>query len=433
VLRAAAFFRALRHPAYRRWAGAGLVSVTGTWLQVAAQAWLVLQLAGSGTVLGLAVSLQAVPGLVLGPWAGSLADRLPRRSILLASQLALVALALVQSALAATGHLAAWTLLAAAPLTGFVLALEGPAAGALGASLVPEEDLSNAIALGSIANSVGRVVGVAAGGVVVGLAGPAGAFLVNAVSFLPVIAVLLRLAEPARGSVDAATAPIREAAALLRRPDLSRTIGLQVVLGSLGRNYQVTMAVMAASVFGAGSGGYAALSTAFAAGALAGGFAAARIPHLGATAVLAAGGIGAVVQLASSASPSLAVFGAAVVAAAVAAVVFDTAVGTHLQVSSPDELRGRVLGIAGVASALAGVVGGTALGWLAEHLGGRGALAVGGAACLVAVAVAAPGLRGRHPEERVALEHEHARALAPRREERPVLAPDVDGAVPVAA
>ena len=139
----------------------------------------------------------------------------------------------------------------------------------------------------------------------------------------------------------------------------------------------------------------AALSTAFAVGALAGGVAAARLPRLGPAAVVAAGGAGAVGQLASSAAPTMATFGAAVVAAAVAAVVFDTAVAAHLQASSPDALRGRVLGIAGLASAAAGVVGGTALGWLADHVGGRGALALAGAACLVAVAAAAPGVLGR--------------------------------------
>lgn len=264
MLRADATFRALRHRAYRRWAAAGLVSVVGTWLQVAAQAWVMLELSDSGTVLGLAVSLQSLPGLLLGPWAGSLADRLPRRTILIGTQAALLLLALAQAALAATGALSAWTILAAAPLTGLALAVEGPAAGAFGASLVPEEDLSNAVALGSVANSLGRIAGVAAGGVVVAAAGPAGAFAANGLSFVPVIAALLTIAEPPRDRRAGAPVPVREAAAHLRRPDLSRTLGLSVVLGSLGRNYQVTMAVMAASVFHAGEGGYAALSTAFA-------------------------------------------------------------------------------------------------------------------------------------------------------------------------
>lgn len=366
----------------------------GTWLQIAAQGWLVLQLGGSGTALGLTVSLQALPGLLLGPWAGSLADRVSRRDIVLVSQLVLVALALVQAGLAWSGHLSAWTLLAIAPLTGIVLAVESPAQGALGASLVPDEDLPNALALGSITHSLGRIAGVAAAGIVVAVAGAGGAFFVNALSFLPVVFVLARLTEPPRVPVVEGDdrADVRIAARHLRRPDLARTLGLSVILGSLGRNYQVTMAVMAATVYGSGSGGYATLSTAFAIGALVGGVAAARLRRLGPHAVVVAGGLGAVLQLASAAAPSLAAFAVAVVGAAVAAVVFDTSVSAHLQASSPDALRGRVLGLVGVASAAAGVVGGTAVGWLAEHLGGRGALAIGGSICVLAVLSAAPGM-----------------------------------------
>jgi MFS family permease len=372
---------------------AGTISVIGSWMQVAAQSWVVLRLTGSSAALGLAVSLQAVPSLLLGPWAGVLADRVSRRAVLSCSQTVHALLALTLAALAATDHLSAGVLFVAALLTGLIGAAEGPANGAIAAELVDGDDLPNAIALGGVSNSLGRVVGVASAGIVLGLVGPSAAFALNALSFLPVLFVLRTL--------TVGVAPVRDRSRSNPWMDLAEgmrvvrhhgslllTLLVAFVLGAFGRNYQVTMAVMAADVFHRGAGGYAVLSMAFAVGALIGGAIAAQWGRSTFRSVLVVGALGGVLQLASSAAPSMQTFVVVIVGIGAMAVLFDTVVAAHVQVSTDPRLRGRVLGAAMAASAASGVVGGPALGGLAQLLGARAALGIGAGVCLVAVGVA---------------------------------------------
>src|SRR4051794_21900385 len=134
-------------------------------MQVATQSWLVLQLSGSGAVLGASVALTALPSLLLGPWGGVVADRFPRRTVLTVTQCCFAALAVGQSVAAFRGSLSVGLLLAAAFASGLISLVDAPTGGALGATLVPEEDLANAAALGSATGSLGRIVGMSAAGV----------------------------------------------------------------------------------------------------------------------------------------------------------------------------------------------------------------------------------------------------------------------------
>lgn len=385
--------RALRHRHFRRWTAANTVSVMGTWMQAAAQSWVVLRLTGSSAALGLSVSLQALPGLVLGLWGGVLADRMPRRRLLMATQGAHALLALVLAALTATGRLSVGALLATALLGGLISATEAPASNALTAELVDAHDLPSAIGLGGVTYSLGRIVGMAAAGVVLGWVGPTWAFAVNGLSFLPVIAVLSTL--PIGGAHLAARARtsawkdlVDGLAAVRRHPTLLLTFVVAFVLGALGRNYQVTMAVMSSEVFGRGAPGYAILSTVFAIGALAGGIAAAHWGRTGLRYVLAVGATGACLQLLSSATPSFLSFAALIAGIGALAVMFDTGVSAHVQVSTTDSFRGRINGAAMVTSAASGVIGAPILGSLAESVGARAALAAGAIVCLATVALA---------------------------------------------
>jgi MFS family permease len=329
------------------------------------------------------------------------ADRFPRRTVLIVTQCCFAALALGQSVAAFRGSLSVGLLLVAAFVGGLISLVDAPTGGALGATLVPEEDLANAAALGSATGSLGRIVGMSAAGLAIAVAGPGLGYAANAASYLPVIVVLASLrhrAQAAPGPRQHPWTAMRAGLSFVRRtPSLVWLLVLAFVLGALGRSYQVTMALMVTDVFGAGAGGYALCSTAFAVGALGGAVIAAHLRRVTPFAVLAAGAAGAGLELAAGGAPTLLVFVAIIAGAGAAAVVLDTAVSTRVATTAPDMLRGRVLAVAGAAGAGAGALGGPVLGLLAEALGARVPLLVGGIVCLAACALCRRGLTVERP------------------------------------
>ncbi|MDQ1680000.1 MAG: hypothetical protein QOI42_859 [Frankiaceae bacterium] len=385
--------RALRHRNFRRWLAADVVSIAGWWMQIVAQNWLVLQISGSAAQLGWSVAAQSAPALVLGLWAGSLVDRLPRRSLLLVTQSLSAVLAFALAALAASGGAQVWMVNALAVATGIVGLVNGPAAGAFGQEMVGRDDMVNAAALGSASNSLGRVLGLALAGIVVAAGGPALAFAINGVSFLAVIGALcsIRTAElvPLRRAPRSEQRVRDGVAYVLRQPRVLVVLGLSFLLGAFGRNFQVTMAAMAAGPLHAGSYGYGLASTVFAGGAFVGAFLAARAHRARLAVILTAACCAAVVQLLSAGAPSELLFAAAMAPIAAAAVLLDTQLGTWVALSTDESRRGCVAAAAGMASAAAGAVGAPALGWFCSAVGPRLALVIGGVIALCATAVAA--------------------------------------------
>ncbi len=386
-------FRALRHHNYRLWAGADLVSITGTWMQVLGVNWLVLTLTGSAASVGLSLVMQALPTLLLGMWGGALADRLPSRPVVIVSQLAHAALAAALAAIAFAGTESVLPIYAVALAGGVVSALGGPALGRFGAEVVPPADLPNAMALGSIINSGGRILGMSLAGVLLPFTGQGGLFLVNALTFFAVIAgvALMRPAEFHRlAAAERQPGAIREGLRyVLRTPWLLVVLALSLVLGSLGRNYQVTMAAMSAGPLAAGAGGYGLLSTVFAIGTVAGGFLTASRPRLSIRLLLIAAFAISLLQALSGLMPSLSTFAGAMLPIAAGAILVDTAVSARAQLDSPDAMRGRVIAAVGMVGAASGALGGPALGWLSDAFGPRAALHAGGVACLAATLLAA--------------------------------------------
>src|SRR3954451_7137130 len=185
--------RALRSPTYRRFALSSLISVTGTWMQVVAQNWLVFHLAGSAAPVGVTIMLQSLPSVGLGVWGGALADRFSKRTILLVTQPLLAALALGLGLLSLAGAVSIPIVYAFALALGLVNAADTPAHGAFGAELVGEAELGNAVALGSVFNSAGRIIGMAIGGLVVAAFGAAPVFLLNGCSYFAVVGALATL------------------------------------------------------------------------------------------------------------------------------------------------------------------------------------------------------------------------------------------------
>ncbi|WP_406078886.1 MFS transporter [Micromonospora sp. NBC_00858] len=409
-----ATFAALRHRNYRIWAFAGFVSVIGTWMQVLGVNWYVLKETGSATSMGFAVLLQAAPTLLLSVWGGVLADRLPARPLLITAQVAHAALAAGLAAVALTGVGGLPVIFAISLCTGAVSAIEGPMMGRWASTLVDRETLGNALALGSLTNSAGRILGMSLGAVVVAAVGPALLFGINAASFAAVVVALFAVrpaslqdqpeAVPDGGSSHRGGA--RAGFAYLRRqPVLLLALALSFVLGSLGRNYQVTMAAMSDGPLAAGASGYGFLSTVFAVGTVVGALVAARRRTLGYRTLVAAGLLASGLQIIAGLAPGTWSFAAVILPIAAAAVVIDTTVGTRAQLDTDAAMRGRVLAALAVTGSVSAAVGAPLLGWLAEHAGPRQTLVLAGSVAAIATTAAAVALdrqRGRRLPGRVA-------------------------------
>ncbi|MEH1057702.1 MFS transporter [Micromonospora sp. CPCC 206171] len=407
-------FAALRHRNYRIWAGAGFVSVIGTWMQVLGVNWYVLEQTRSATSMGLAVLLQALPTLLLSVWGGALADRLRAKPLLIAAQAVHALLAAGLAVVAVTGVGGLPAIYAIALVTGAVSAIEGPVSGRWSSTLVDREDLGNALALGSLTNSAGRILGMSAGAVVVAAVGPALLFAVNAASFVAVVGALFAVrdqerhtGEPAAADAVPADGGIRAGFRyLLRQPVVLVALALSFVLGSLGRNYQVTMAAMSDGPLAAGASGYGVLSTVFAVGTVLGALVAARRRELGYGLLICAGLLASVLQIAAGLAPGTVSFAAVILPVAAAAVVIDTTVGARAQLDTDYAVRGRVLAALAVTGSVSAAVGAPLLGWLCEHAGPRQTLVLAGAVTAVATAaagVALDGLRDHRLRRRVTL------------------------------
>lgn len=377
-------WRALRTPSLRLWVFANLFSNAGTWMQMIAQNLLVLRLTGSVAMTGVSLSVQALPGLLLGIGGGSLVDRWPRRLTAGLGQIAMAAIAFTTAALAVTGVLTVPALMVLGLLTGLVATVDGPACALLGNDLVPQDDVASAIAVGSVAGNVGRLGGTAAGGVVAGIGIPF-AYAVNGVSFLLVAAVIpfLRLvALPATDQQETAE-PGRPRTGL-RYLAGSRVLVSLVAVGAvtslLGRNYSLSMAALVTGPLGASTTAYGVVTAALAAGGIAGSILVGRLrrPGLRTVVLLFIGAAG--LQMLTGLSPVVLVLAGLAVPMAAAEAAAATATATLLQTVPPRHLRGRVLGAWRTASTGWGLAGPTTLGLLLQFAGPRAGLAVGGAA-----------------------------------------------------
>ena len=185
--------RALRHRNYRLLFFGQLISLCGVWMQITAQGWLILRLTNSPLWLGLIAAAQSLPVLLLSLHAGALADKAPKRTLLLATQSVSMLSALLLALLLFSGLIQVWHVLLAALIGGIVSAVENTARQAFTIELVGREDLMNAIALDSMLFNGSRIIGPATAGVLVAAIGEAPAFLFNGLSFLAVIIGLLMM------------------------------------------------------------------------------------------------------------------------------------------------------------------------------------------------------------------------------------------------
>jgi MFS family permease len=390
-------FAALAVPNYRRYVAGQAVSLTGTWMQMAAQSWLVLTIGHSATELGLVVALQTLPVLLLGPYGGVVADRVDKRRLMVCLQTAMGVQALALGLLTVTGTVRLWQIGVLAALLGLNNAFENPARQSFMLELVGAEHLRNAVSLNSVLVNVARVVGPAVGGVLIATVGTGVCFLFNAASFVPVIASLLTLDRSAlRPSPPSGRAPgqLREGLRhVARNPDLAIPLAMMAAVGCLAYEFQVSLPVMAREGLHLGPTGYGFMTAAMGVGAVAGGLVVAARGRTGlAPLVLAAVAFGATLALAALA-PSLPVELVALALAGWASISFMATGNSTLQLAAEPSMRGRVMALWFVAFQGSTPIGGPIVGATMVAAGARAGLGLGALTCLLVALLGLLALR----------------------------------------
>jgi MFS family permease len=374
-------------------------------MQRVAQDWLVLSLShGSGTALGIASGLQFLPMLLFSLWGGAVADRYPKRRILLVTQAAMGGLALILGLLAITGEVRLWHVYLLAFALGMITVVDNPTRQTFVTEMAGQADLPNAIALNSAIFNLARIAGPAVAGLVISMAGTPAAFLVNAASYGAVLAglLLMRPADlhPIRRTPKA-KGQLRETFGYLRaRPRLWMPMFLLFFVATFGMNFQVTTALMSTGVFHTGAGAFGLASAAFAAGALGGALMSARRGKPGLRLQFMAAFAFGVLEVIAGLMPAYWSFLALLVPTGLALLIYTTTANSATQLGCAPEMRGRVMGVYMFVFLGGAPLGSLLVGWLAEQFGPRLSLISGGVISAVA-AIAVSVLLARSRQTRI--------------------------------
>jgi MFS family permease len=386
-------FAAMVVPNYRRYVSGQSVSLIGTWMQMIAQSWLVLTLTHSSIALGAIVAVQTLPVLVLGPYGGVIADRVDKRRLMVALQTLMGVQALVLGVLTITGAIRFWEIGVLAGLLGLNNAFENPSRQSFILELVGPEHLRNAVSLNSVLVNVARAVGPAVAGVLIATVGIGVCFLVNAASFVAVVASLLTM-DRSQLNPSAPTprqrGQLREGLSYVRRsPELAVPLAMMGLAGMLAYEFPVTLPVIDHDSLHGGAAAYGLMTTAMGIGAVVGGlFTAAR----GRTGIrplsIAASAFGVMVVLASLA-PDLPLEFVALAGVGAGSVSFMAIGNSTLQLGAAPQMRGRVMSLWFVAFQGSTPIGGPLVGWVIAAAGARVGLGLGGVTLLVVAALGA--------------------------------------------
>ena len=386
-------FRSLRIRNYRLYATGGLISNIGTWMQRIAQDWLVLELTdNNGIALGVTTGLQFLPMLLVGPWAGSLADRYSKRKLLILTQAFMGVVGAFLGLLVLTDVVQVWHVFVLAALLGLGAAVDAPARQSFVIEMVGPDDVPNAVGLNSASFNLGRVIGPALAGFLIVLFGTGPVFLINAVSY---VAVILALRSMRVADLQSAPRMARGKGQVLegiryvrRRPDLMLVMVIVFFVGTFGLNFQMTSALMATEVFDKGAGQYGLLGSVLAIGSLSGALLAARRgrPRLRLV-VLSAIAFG-VVEIVAGLMPTYITFIAVLIPIGLAQMTLLNAANATLQLGVDPIMRGRVMALY-----MAVLMGGTPfgaplVGFVAETFGARWSLIAGGLISVLAAVIA---------------------------------------------
>jgi MFS family permease len=366
------------------------ISQSGTFVQQVAQSWLVLQLTNSGTALGLIAALQTLPVLLFAPWGGALADRFPKRRLLLLTQSAFGLLAVVLGALMVAGLVRLWMVAALALCFGFVNCVDSPTRQSFVVEMVGAPHLRNAVSLNSTMMNLSRTIGPAIAGILITTIGLAPCFFINALSYVAVIIMLVAM----KVSELQTVVPVERAKAHIldgfryafSTPILRDILIMMAVIGTLTYEFQVSLPLLAQFTFRGSAATYAALTSALGIGAAAGGIATASWKTTSLRTVVSAAVLLGLAALLAAFMPTFPLALAAVVLLGFCSIYFAATGNTTLQLASDPQMRGRVMALWSIAVLGSTTIGGPIIGSLGQHVGARWSLATGGLAAIVAAA-----------------------------------------------
>ncbi|MDQ3354726.1 MAG: MFS transporter [Actinomycetota bacterium] len=383
-------FRSLRVRNFRLFFLGQSVSQAGTWVQMIAQTLLVLKLTNSGVALGLVTACQFLPILLLGPWAGLVADRVDKRRLMLATQSTMMVLAFTLGLLTITGHVGVVQVYLLAALTGVANAFDNPTRRSFVTQMVPTDHVANAVSLTSALMTGSRIAGPALAGLLITTVGHGWCFLLNGATFVAVLIGLARM-----DTSDLRMSPllprgkgqVREGLRYVQaHPELRTPLLMVAVVGTLAFNFQVLVPLLATRTLEGDAGTYTLLSSLMSAGSLGGSLFVARRTSIDLRLIVAACAAFGMATAVFSISPNLAVALVAIVAVGATGLAFMSSCMTVIQLRSDAVMLGRVNALYTMVFLGSTPIGGPIAGWVAEHLGIRAGLGMGAAATLAAAA-----------------------------------------------
>jgi len=385
ALNARTFASLKQHRNYRLFFTGQVISVSGTWMQNVALAWLVVELTDSALAVGILAFCRFIPFTVFGLFAGVVADRIDNRKLVISTQAVSMTFSALFAVFVLSGLETLWVIYLLAILSSTAMVFDAPGRHALTFQMVGREELSNAVALNASLFNASRVVGPAVAGVVIAAFGVGVCFAINTVTFLAVLIGLLMMRKdelvPLQRSGEPPTMMrgIREGFSwVLAHPQMRLVLAIVTVVSTVGFNFHVILPLLASDTLNAGPEVFGILSACFGGGALIGALLSAAFGRAS-WKVLMLGTGGFSVSLLALA-PLEAVWACAVLLfiTGVCFTLWTSNANTILQLGAPDHLRGRVVSLYLWAFAGLAPIGGLLAGWLCEVGGTQLSFAVAG-------------------------------------------------------
>jgi MFS family permease len=391
-----------RHRNYRLFFTGQLISVSGTWMQNVALAWLVIELTHSPLAVGALAFCRFLPFTIFGLFAGVVADRIDNRRLVITTQATSMALSAVLATLVLTGTATLPVVYALAILSSCAIVFDAPGRHALTFQMVGRQELPNAVALNASLFNGSRVIGPALAGVIIAGWGVGACFVINTISFLAVLASLLMMRQHELVPVERVGAPptafrgIREGLAYVRRsPQMRLVLAVVTVVSTVGFNFHVILPLLASETLAAGPEVFGILSACFGAGALLGALLSASFGRASwKVLVLGTGGF-SFALLALATVESVAPAASLLFVTGTCFTLWTSNANAILQLNAPDHLRGRIVSLYLWAFAGLAPIGGLLAGWLTDVGGTPLAFGVAGITGLAMTFAAAGELRKR--------------------------------------
>lgn len=389
-------FLAIKVRNYRLYFTGQVISVSGTWMQMVAQVFLVLNvLHGSGVDVGIVTALQFLPMLLAGSWGGLIADRLDKRKLLYATQGSAGLLALILGLLTITGHITLLITYILATALGVVNLFDNPARQTFVSEMVGPKLLPNAVSLNSVLMNAARAIGPALGAVLIVVVGGASigigtSFLINAITYVAVIAALKLMDEKAffrQPVVQRAKGQVREGLAYVwSTPELRDPLLAISVVGIFAFNFTVTLPLLAKFTFHGGTALYSVFTVAMGSGAVAGGLIMAHRSQPSQALLAVIGLVFGFLILAVALAPSILVTDIILVPMGAGSIAFIATANATLQLRADPHMRGRVMALFAIAFLGSTPIGAPLVGAISDATNPRVALIVGAVATLLACA-----------------------------------------------